>query len=70
MIYTYNKEIQIFALISTTVKSYLFFCKYAGKVPGSVECGNKILYYKYAEELIYLKNTKPSKFKVKWPLFK
>ena len=58
MLCTYNKENQIFTLISTIVKSYLFACKYAGKVPDPVECWNKILYYKDTEELIYLKHNK------------
>ena len=70
MLCTYNKENQIFTLISTIVKSYLFACKYAGKVPDPVECWNKILYYKDTEELIYLKHNKATKFKAKWHPFK
>ena len=65
MLCTYNKENQIFTLISTIVKSYLFACKYAGKVPDPVECWNKILYYKDTEELIDLKDNKATKFKAK-----
>ena len=49
LLYTYNKENQIF---TTIVKSYLFACIYAGKVPDPVECWNKILYYNDTEELI------------------
>ena len=63
MLCTYN---QSFTLISTIVKSYMFACKYAGKVPDPVECWNKISYYKEKEELIYLKQNKTTKFKAKW----
>ena len=56
MLCTYNKENQMFTLISTIVKSYLFACKYAEKVPDPVECWNKILHYKDKEELIYLRH--------------
>ena len=71
MLCTYDKENQIFTLISTVVKSYLFACKYAGKVPDPVECWNTILYYKDTEELIYLKHNKTTKFKARWhPLTK
>ena len=62
---------KIFTLIFTIVKSHLFACKYAGKVPDPVECWNKILYYKDTEELIYLKHNKTTKFKAMWhPLSK
>ena len=55
MLCTYNKENQIFILMSTIMKSYLFACNYAGKVPETVECWNNTLYYKDTEVLIYLK---------------
>ena len=69
MLCTYNKENQIFTLISTIVKSYLFACKYAGKVPDPVECWNKILYNKDTEELKYLKHNRTTKYKAKWNPF-
>ena len=52
---SYNKENQILMLISSIVKSYLFACKYVGKIPDPPECWDKILYHKDREELIYLK---------------
>ena len=52
----YNKEKKIFTLISTIVKSNLSACKYTGKVPDSVACWYKVLYYKDTEELMYIKN--------------
>ena len=34
---TYNKENQIYTLISTILKVYIFACKYADKIPDPVE---------------------------------
>ena len=42
---TYNKGNQIYALISTIVKLYIFACKHADKTLDPVECWHKIEYY-------------------------
>ena len=55
---TYNKENQIYTLILTTVKAYIFAWKYADKMPDPVECWHKIEYYQESERLIYTKNNK------------
>ena len=34
---TYNEENQIYTLISTIVKAYIFACKYADKTPDNIE---------------------------------
>ena len=61
----YNKN-QIFTLIYTIVKSHPFACKYAETVVDPVNCRNKLLYYKFTGELMYLKNNKTTKFKAKY----
>ena len=38
ILYTYNKENQIYTLISTIVKTYIFAFKYTDKIPDPVEC--------------------------------
>ena len=59
---TYNKETQIYTLISTIVKAYIFACKYADKIPEPVECWHKIEYYLETERLIHTKNNKIHKY--------
>ena len=59
MLCTYNKENQIFTIISTIVKSQLFASKYVGNIPDPIECWHRILYYKGTDELIYPKIIKP-----------
>ena len=49
MLCTYNKENKIFTLTSTIVKKPVFL-QICRKVPDPVECWNKILYYKDAED--------------------
>ena len=49
----YNTENQIYTLISTIVKAYIFVCKYADKTPDPVESWHKIEYYQETERLIY-----------------
>ena len=65
MLCTHNKENQIYTLISTIVKAYIFACKYADKIPDPVECWHKTKYYKETERLIYTKNNKLHKYTTK-----
>ena len=62
---TYNKENQIYTLISTIVKAYIFACKYADKTPNPFECWHKTEYYQDTERLIYIKNNKLHKYTAK-----
>ena len=52
---TCNKENQIYTLISTIVKAYIFAYKYADKMPDPVECWHKIEYYQETEILFCTK---------------
>ena len=38
MLCTYNKENQMYTLISTVVEVYIFACKYSYRTPEPVEC--------------------------------
>ena len=56
ILYNYNKENQIYTLISTIVKAYIFAWNYADNIPDPVECWHKIEYYQETERLICTKN--------------
>ena len=63
---TYNKENQIYTLISTIVKAYICACKYTDKTLNLVECWHKIEYYQETERLITTEKNKLHKYTAKW----
>ena len=62
---THNREKQIYTLISTIVKAYIFACNYAKKILDPVECWHKMECYQETKRLIYTKNNKLHKYTAK-----